>query len=178
MIRIWSHGQDHWRNCSGSGLTIQNQKKCTMKSSCCRVLTAPCASYSKLYVSFHVDDDISCNKTDFICCFIDVLLSVSDYIAIFWQMVTSPPSSTPSSPAKKSKKDSKYLFNDLPLKSKPLIPETLFGSSSQVTAPKALESPIMDESGESQLLVCNNCHICVHASKLRSCIFVCYDCLS
>ncbi|KAK2162027.1 hypothetical protein LSH36_106g06036 [Paralvinella palmiformis] len=83
---------------------------------------------------------------------------------LFKAMVTSPPSSTPSSPAKKSKKDSKYLFNDLPLKSKPLIPETLFGSSSQVTAPKALESPIMDESGESQLLVCNNCHICVHAS--------------
>ena len=81
-------------------------------------------------------------------------------------MLDDAPRPTPASPSKKSKKSMKnLLYPYLPAKSKPLIPETLFGTSSNHSAHTDIDSPAIDKSGESPILVCSKCHVCVHASK-------------
>ncbi|XP_064626958.1 uncharacterized protein LOC135487294 isoform X2 [Lineus longissimus] len=51
----------------------------------------------------------------------------------------------------------------VPQKSTPLIPELCFASSSHNPTPLVMNTAL-DEDGESILLVCKNCRVCVHSS--------------
>ncbi|XP_046554657.1 uncharacterized protein LOC124263971 [Haliotis rubra] len=55
------------------------------------------------------------------------------------------------------------VMTTIPNRSKPLVPEICFSASSNDPSPFA-SNPILEADGQSPLLVCHKCNICVHAS--------------
>ncbi|XP_046364115.2 uncharacterized protein LOC124140527 [Haliotis rufescens] len=55
------------------------------------------------------------------------------------------------------------VMTTIPNRSKPLVPEICFSASSNDPSPFA-SNPILETDGQSPLLVCNKCNVCVHAS--------------
>jgi jumonji domain-containing protein 2 len=73
-----------------------------------------------------------------------------------WQILLEKQEDSPT----KSKKGKKSM----PEKTLPMIPEVCFAYSEDNQNPARLQAHL-DKDGMSQLLVCEDCKVCVHASK-------------
>ena len=71
---------------------------------------------------------------------------------------------TDSSPDNVVNTEYKHWSSSLPERSLPMIPELCFATSTDNPSPFG-HNTLLDDDGLSPLLVCEDCKVCVHASK-------------